>query len=81
MKVTRITNGIKVRCVECKKYHTVRGYYGNNQGWHDDSGWSGTYDVAHGFFESCHAHSLCPIHTAESQVRNEVYQKETKQGV
>ena len=67
MKTTRIVNGIKVRCnctpaghEGCGKYHTVTGMTGNNLGWKDVKGWSGSYDAAHGFFSSTSAPTTCP---------------------
>jgi len=63
MKTIRIADGVRVKCYECGKYHIVHDMTGNNIGWEDSAGWSGSYDCAHGFFESCKAFSLCPTHT------------------
>jgi len=77
MRTTKISNGTQVRCQECGKTHIVRGITGNNLGWEDAKGWGGTYDIAHGFFNPMHTHTLCPIHRNEEKERDYACQKET----
>jgi len=58
--VVRIADGVEVCCRWCGKEHTVRGYTGNNLRWEDAEGWIGSYDVAHGPFESTQSNACCP---------------------
>lgn len=60
MKVLCIADGVRVKCKECKKYHTVKGYKGDKLRWEDSIGWSGSWDTAHGCFDSTKANTLCP---------------------
>jgi hypothetical protein len=76
MKTTRIANGIRVKCnctfdgqEGCGKYHVVKGIRGNNLGWEDASGWTGSYDAAHGFFKSTQSPTTCPDCKKEAEKR------------
>jgi len=60
MEVLSIFDGVTVKCNVCGIEHIVNEVSGNNLEWKDKGGWVGSYDAAHGYFESKESDAECP---------------------